>query len=60
MSIAPNNVAIVFNAKPEIGATKLRDAGRDLSHMGVRVLLGVFGVRDQRLNGSVLDLKSLH
>jgi hypothetical protein len=60
MSIAPNNVAIVFNAKPEIGATKLRDAGGNLRYLSVGVLLGVFGVRDQRLNGSVLDLKSLH
>jgi hypothetical protein len=60
MSIAPNNIAIVFNAKPEIGATKLSDAGGNLRYLSVRVLLGVFGVRDQRLNGSVLDLKSLH
>jgi hypothetical protein len=47
MSVAPNNVAIVFNAKPEIGATKLSNAGRDLSHMGVRVQFGISGVRDQ-------------
>ena len=31
------------------------DAGRDLCHMGVRVQLGISGVRDQGLNRPVLD-----
>ena len=34
---------------------KLGDAGRDLCHMGVRVQLGISGVRDQGLNRPVLD-----
>ena len=34
---------------------KLRNAGRDLCHMGVRVQLGISGVRDQGLNRPVLD-----
>ena len=34
---------------------KLGDAGCDLCHMGVRVQLGISGVRDQGLNRPVLD-----
>ena len=39
---------------------ELTDAGRDLGHLCLRMLLGIAGIGDQRLDLAVLDVDGVH
>ena len=58
-TMARNHIVLTIH-KNRCAPTKLADAGRNLRDLDIRVLLGIAGIRNQRIDRTVVNLQRAH